>query len=765
MQDTDQKQPTDSPNNRGSHTQQAESRILPANTRRKQPGICWLLLSLLIQHIWRRHVPQRLQMSAIECGAACIAMLLSYHGRRTGVAEVNERCGTGRDGLSAQRIVHVAREYGLCVRAIALPDNDLRFVRLPAIVHWDFNHFVVVERWAPKRVIILDPALGRRSISAEEFDVGFTGIVILLEPGEHFERRRAFLNSKVPAYVTSCIKQAPWAFVQIFVASLLLQLFGLGIPLLTKVVVDQIIPFRMQSVMPLVGAGILILLLSQMVTSLLRTVLLVYLEARIDQYIMLQFFEHLLQLPLCFFQRRSSGDILSRLNSNTVIRDTLSQQLVSTVLDGGFILVYLAILLWQSQTFGLLVLGIGLLQIILLICTNRHIYDLSMAELVADGKSQGYETEAITGIVTLKAAGAEQRTLQRWSNLFFDQLNISVRLNTFSSCIDIVMTTLLSFAPLALLWIGVLEVIHGQMQVGTMLALIALASEFLTPLSSLVTSAQSLQLVHAHLQRITDVMEAEPEQHMQGIQQPPKLSGNITLDRVHFHYDAQLPDVLHDISIDIQAGQKVAIVGRTGSGKSTLGKLLLGLHLPTQGEILYDGIPLHSLNYQAVRAQFGAVMQEAAVFSGSVRQNIAFNNPDIEMERIVQAAQIVELHDDIISMPMQYETLVSERGSVLSGGQRQRLALARALVYAPKILLLDEATSSLDVETEHFIAQHIKSLACTQIIIAHRLSTIRNADIILVLDQGTIVESGTHKELVACNGYYSRLIQRQFAEE
>jgi ABC-type bacteriocin/lantibiotic exporter with double-glycine peptidase domain len=706
-----------------------------------------------------------MQMSSVECGATCLAMILSYYGRKTGVSEIRERCGVGRDGLSALTIVRAARDYGLRVRAISLQKNDFRFVRLPAIIHWQFDHYLVVECWSPKYVDVVDPAVGRLRLTAEEFDISFTGVVILLEPAADFIRHNPLSQMNLRAYVANCLKQAPWTFIQILAASLILQLFGLSVPLLTKLVVDQVIPGRLQSVIPLLGVGILILALSQLVTTLLRSILLVYLQARVDMYMMLSFFEHLLTLPLRFFQQRSSGDILARLGSNTAIRDILSNQLVSAVLDGGFVIVYLLILVWQSRLFGLLVLVIGLLQVLLLVATNRPVHELSTRELMAQGRVQGYVTETLVGVVSLKAAGAEQRAFQHWSNLFFDQLNISVRYNTLSSLINTVMALLRTFSPLVLLWVGVIQVLNGSMPVGTMLALNALAIAFLTPLASLVSSGQQLQLVRSHLERLTDVLEAEPEQNVQCVHQPPKLTGRITLEHVGFRYDPQSPDVLKDIDLTIEPGQRVAIVGRTGSGKSTLGKLLLGLYLPTQGEIVYDGIPLRYLNYQAVRGQFGVVMQEASAFSGTIRQNIAFNAPGMPMESVIRAAQLAAFHEDILSMPMQYETFISEQGNALSGGQRQRLGLARALAHSPVLLLLDEATSALDVVTEQLVEENLGMLACTQIVIAHRLSTVRNADVILVLDKGVIVERGTHQELLRRHGHYAKLVQSQFAHQ
>jgi ATP-binding cassette subfamily B protein len=711
----------------------------------------------------RKRVPVLQQVTMVECGAACLAMLLTYYGRKTSISEIREQCGLGRDGLSALNIVKAARKYGMRVRALSLKENDFRFVSLPAIVHWEFNHFLIVERWSPKAVEVVDPALGRRRLTAQEFDDGFTGVVLVLEPGAHFERESKPAKLSLGTYARNYLQQAPMAILQVIGASLLLQLLGLIVPLLAEVSIDQIIPLKMISALDLFGLGMIMIVLAQLVTRLLRASVLIYVQSRVDMSMMFNFFEHLVSLPQRFFLQRSSGDLLARVESNTVIRDTISNQLFSSLLDGTFVIIYLAILFTQSLVFTITVLVIAGLQVILLLCTNKPVRELMSRELVAAGKSQGYITEALGGMKTLKAAGAEHRILDRWSNFFLEQMNISIRRNYLLSVINTLMSTFNICAPLLLLWIGTTQVINGGMQVGVMLALNALATSVLTPVSSLVSTGQQLQLVRSHLDRLADVVEAEPEQNLQAVSQPPRLSGEIYLEGVEFQYDRNSPMVLQDINVHIQPGQKVAIVGRTGSGKSTLGNLLLGLYLPTKGTIYYDRIPLHTLNYHEVRAQFGVVTQEASIFGGSIRENIALNYPDMPLELVIRAGQMAAIHEDIMKMPMEYETMVSEGGNALSGGQRQRLALARAIAHSPAILLLDEATSSLDVVTERMVEQNIRQLTCTQIIIAHRLSTIRNANLILVVDQGRIVERGTHEQLLMHSGYYSQLIQSQLA--
>jgi ABC-type bacteriocin/lantibiotic exporter with double-glycine peptidase domain len=713
----------------------------------------------ILSRLPSRRVPVLLQLNAGECGAACLAMILNYYGRKVRVAECREICGVGRDGLTALTISKAARFFGFRVKGFSLEPPDFRYVRLPAIVHWEFNHFVIVERWSSKQVEIVDPAIGRRTLTPAEFEVGFTGVLLALEPSIYFKSR---CRKDLPAwrsYLGAMLQTqgVVGLIVQILVASVFLLLLGLALPLFTKVVVDRVLPLHLVSVMARVGAGLFLVAVALAVATYLRAALLIFLRSRLDMQMMLSFFEHLLSLPFRFFQQRNSGDLLMRLGSNAMIRETLTNQTLSAVLDSTVMAGYLAILIARAPSFGVLVLVLGLLQVALVVGTSRRVRHLTQRSLAAQSESQSYLVEALGGVATLKASGTEHQAMDHWSSLFAKELNTSLIRDHLAAVIDTAVTTLRTLSPLLLLWLGTLRVLEGRMTLGTMLALIALATAFLQPLSSLVSSAQRMQLVSAYLERIADVVDAEPEQDPQTVH-TARLSGKIEFRNVSFRYDPNAPLVLNNISLTIEPGQKIALVGRTGSGKSTLALLLLGLYPPTEGAILYDGIPLQQLNFRELRSQFGVVLQEPFLFSGSIRHNIGFGNPYLGFREIVEAARLAAVDEEIAEMPMGFETNVTEGGSGLSGGQRQRLSLARALARKPSILLLDEATSHLDVLTERRIEENLSQLASTRITIAHRLSTIRNADRILVLEGGSIVEMGSHEELVSQSGYYANLM-------
>jgi ATP-binding cassette subfamily B protein len=727
------------------------------------------IIKRIIDVIKPHKIPVMIQMNQSECGPACLAMILNYFGHNVSVSECSEYCDPGRDGVTAYTLAKAGRDMGLRVQAFSVQSDDFQYIPTPSIIHWEFKHYVVFEKWTKRKIQIIDPAAGQRWVSPEEFKKGFTGVVLTFAPTLQFQALQQTgksAESKKSSWIKyfGDIMQIPGIraiLAQILGASVLLQIFGMVLPVFSKVLVDYILPYRLTNLMIMLGIGGMILILSQLVISYLRSTLVIYLQGRYDAHMMVGLFEHLLSLPFRFFHVRKSGDLLMRLAGNMVVRELLTSQTVAAVLDGFFVIGYLTILLILFPIYGLIVAAMGAAQVLVLLVTRHKLTELMQHNLATQAESQSYLVEALKGIATLKASGVEDRALDYWSGLFYKYLNASLRSSQFSAISNNILGTLRSLFPLLLLWLGILYVLNGTMSLGTMLALNALAASFLSPLSSLVGYGQMLQMTRVYIDRIIEIIDAQPEQNMNRIRRAPEPVTRIELQNIYFKYDRQAAFSLHDISLTVESGQKVALVGATGAGKTTLAMLLLGLYVPTNGRILYDGIPLQDMNYRTLRNQFGVVLQDSFLFNGSVQQNIAFNDLSMPMNQIIEAARIAAIHDEIMTMPMQYETLIAEGGIGLSGGQRQRISIARALAHSPSVLLMDEATSHLDVMTECLVDTNLNKLPCIRIIIAHRLSTIRNAHIIIVLDQGEIVEKGTHEELLGFNGMYRKLIDKQ----
>ncbi|HYR30262.1 MAG TPA: peptidase domain-containing ABC transporter [Thermoanaerobaculia bacterium] len=708
----------------------------------------------------RRRVPLVRQTAETDCAAACLTMVLGYHGKMLRLDDVRQLLGIGRDGADALSVVKGARFHGLRARGVKIANiADLRYVEPGTMLHWGFHHYVVFEELKGDSIHIADPGSGRRIVTLADAGKDFTGVALLFEPGEDFVRAGA-PRTGVMRYVRELLAQSP-LLRRILALSVVLRLLALATPLLTGLIVDRVVPHRDHSLLLVLGLALATIALFDFVSALVRAHLMLHLRTRLDSKITLDFVEHLVALPYAFFHQRSSGDLMMRLNSNATIREILTAGTLTGVLDGALACLYLLVLFAANSTLALLVLGLGFLRVLLFLTTRHRQAELMSKTLQVQARSQAYQVQLFSGIATLKALGAEQQAVDRWSNLFVDELNVSLARGRLDAFFEAGINTLTTASPFVVLAFGASQVLAGNLSLGTMLAVSALAMGFLTPLTSLVSTAVQLQLLASYMDRMDDVLDAPREQEQEQVTDTPPLNGRISVEDVSFRYSPMRPDAVRNVSLEIEPGSFVALVGSSGAGKSTLAMLLMGLYRPTGGRIFYDGLPLETLELTSLRRQLGIVLQQPYLFAESIRNNIALGDQSLPLSRIVEAAKKAHIHDFVMTLPLGYDTPLAEGGASLSGGQRQRIALARALVRRPAILLLDESTSHLDTESEREVLEELERLRATRLVIAHRLSTIVHADLILVMENGEIVEQGRHDELLRRDGRYAELVRAQ----
>ncbi len=710
--------------------------------------------------------PTVLQMEAVECGAAALAIVLGYYKLFLPLERVRADCGVSRDGSRAINLVKAARRYGMEAKGLRKEPEDLQDLTMPVILHWNFNHFIVLEGISRGRAYINDPASGRRTILLDELNRSFTGIVLSFQPGKEFipsGSKSTILEILYPKLRT---ETKPLLF--LVLAGIAMLIPGIALPAATRIFIDDILLANHVSWLYPLLAFMSFFIALEVLISWLREICLMKWETDLSIRLSGNFFYKILFLPLSFFDQRFAGEISSRVALNDQVATILSGKAASTVLDIVVSIVYLALLFMYSWVLTIVACLIAVTNLIFLNRISQKRVDLSRKLLQEQGKLSGVAVSGLQTIESLKASGHESDFFERWAGYHAGFINTERSVGISTSLLTVIPTFINGIGTTAILAIGSYLIITGNMTIGYFFAYQALLINFLFPIQRLVNMGGDLYELEGSLQRLADVernviakdnlTDSEDGCSTDIAISKRKLEGHLEFKEITFGYNPFELPLLDKFSINLKPGRRIALVGPSGCGKSTIARLIAGVYDPWSGKICIDGIPLVDIKKSLRYLSLAFVSQEIFIFEGTIRENIALWDKTIPESDIIEAAKDAEIHNLIISLPGGYEYYLSEGGKNLSGGQRQRLEIARALAGSPSILVLDEATSALDPVTERLIEQNLTCRGCTCLIIAHRLSTIRDCDEIIVLKNGKIVEKGTHQQMLMKKGPYYDLI-------
>ncbi|MEH8017440.1 peptidase domain-containing ABC transporter [Rheinheimera muenzenbergensis] len=678
------------------------------------------------------------QSETAECGLACMAMVANHYGHKLDLTSLRNRYSVSLKGANMQQLMLLASQLNMTARALKLELNELKNLRTPCILHWEMNHFVVLKKVHRSGITILDPAMGERRLSFAEVDKAFTGVALELTPGSDFKKIDERVQLGLSAFWSNMRGVVP-ALVKLFVLSLILQVFALASPYYTQLVVDEVLVSQDKPLLSALALGFGLLMLIQVVVSVLRSWISLHLGTMMSMQMVTNLFRHLLHLPLTFFEKRHMGDITSRFGSLSAVQSLLTNSLVEGILDGIMVVIVFAMMYLYSPQLSLVVVLVVALYALIRWAFYWPMRQLTEESIVAGAKEDSVFMETIRGMQSIKLFGQQSQRLNIWQNRHTEAINTGYRLAKWGISASTANQLLFGIEGIVIIYLAAHAVMDGSMTVGMLFAFMAYKSQFTGRMSALIGLVVKVKMTKLHLDRLADIALTEKEDEGSA-SDGRELSGQLSLSNISFRYASNDPLLFSDLNLEVSAGENVAIIGPSGTGKTSLMKIMLGLLPAESGKVEVDGVDIRHLGLRHYRSQIAAVMQDDQLMSGTLAENISFFDSQMVMQQVIASAQLAGIHQDIAAMQMGYNALVGDMGSSLSGGQKQRLLLARALYRKPKILFMDEATSHLDVQLEHYVNQAIKQLNMTRIIIAHRPETILSASRIMQLQHGQLVD-------------------------
>lgn len=714
----------------------------------------------------RAKTPTLLQMEAVECGAASLGIILAYYGHWVPLEKLRQECGVNRDGVSAGNITKAARGRNCDAKGYKWPAEMLKGAEYPLLIHWEFNHFVVLEGIEKDKVYLNDPAVGHRVVLFEDFLSSYTGIALEIRPNEQFVKTGGKYN--IVSIITKKLIADKWSTIFVLIVCACLVVPGLASPVFGQIFLDDILTGKHKDWMFNLILAIIGTFVVESILIWLRVWCLTKWQTKLTLTDSSRFFWHVLHLPMEFFQQRFGAEVASRVAFNESVASVLTGSAATAILDFLIALFYLLLLFQYNVTLTLIGLAFSSVGMVLLLCIRSRLLEMSMKVQQDAGKEYGVTMNGLLMIETLKANGNEEEFFAKWAGYRTKVLAGSQKITLYNTSVQMLPLLLGGINTALIMTVGGFAIMDGLMTAGIFMAFQNLMGNFQTPFNNLLNLADTLQSTEMQMKRLDDVMRYGKDSLNYPEVPPPsigrgRLYGEVSLKSLRFGYSPLHTPLFEDFNLQLEPGSWVALVGGSGSGKSTLAKIITGIYRQWSGEVLFDGIQREQIPHEVICNSVASVDQDIFLLSGTVEENITLFDKSIRHSDVVRAAQDACIHDDILKLDGGYESQVGEGGFNFSGGQRQRLEIARALAINPSVLVLDEATSALDPLTEQKVMENIRRRGCSCIIVAHRLSTIRDCDEIIVIDHGRIVERGIHREMIDAAGPYQKLVSDQGA--